>query len=92
MYTLALLGFKLSLLASYLRIGGFIRPYKVTIVVVILACVCNQMAFTCLLLFACQPIARQWDMTIPGKCINTVASYYGIFLHLSKIFSREEEY
>ncbi|KAK1139767.1 hypothetical protein N8T08_011163, partial [Aspergillus melleus] len=77
-YTLALLGFKVSLLASYLRIGGFIRPYKVVIVVVIIAVVCNQMIFTCLLLFACNPIQKQWDMMVPGKCINTVASYYAL--------------
>ncbi|KAG2418892.1 hypothetical protein HFD88_001994 [Aspergillus terreus] len=46
MYTLALLGFKVSLLSSYLRVAGF--------------------------------IAKQWDATIPGTCINTVASYYGL--------------
>ncbi|PLB49360.1 hypothetical protein P170DRAFT_182674 [Aspergillus steynii IBT 23096] len=77
-YTLALLGFKVSLLSSYLRIGGFIQAYKVTIIVVIVAVVCNQLIFTFLLLFACRPIAKQWDMTIPGKCINTVASYYAL--------------
>ncbi|KAH8431438.1 putative integral membrane protein (Pth11) [Aspergillus melleus] len=77
-YTLALLGFKVSLLASYLRIGGFIRPYKVVIVVVIIAVVCNQMIFTCLLLFACSPIQKQWDMMVPGNCINTIASYYAL--------------
>ncbi|RDW60503.1 putative integral membrane protein (Pth11) [Aspergillus mulundensis] len=60
-YTLALLGFKISLLASYLRIGGFVKLYRVVIFAVIAAC-----------------IARQWDKSIPGTCINTVASYYGI--------------
>ncbi|KAF4249089.1 hypothetical protein CNMCM8057_007566 [Aspergillus fumigatus] len=76
-YTLALLGFKVSLLASYLRIGGFVKAYRTVIIAVIVACVCNQLAFTFVLCFACRPIARQWDMSIQGSCIDTVASYYG---------------
>ncbi|GIJ90036.1 hypothetical protein Asppvi_008985 [Aspergillus pseudoviridinutans] len=77
-YTLALLGFKVSLLASYLRIGGFVKAYRIVIIAVIVACVCNQLAFTFILCFACHPIARQWDMSIPGSCIDTVASYYAL--------------
>ncbi|KAF7113927.1 hypothetical protein CNMCM5793_006110 [Aspergillus hiratsukae] len=77
-YTLALLGFKVSLLASYLRIGGFVRAYRIVIIAVIVACVGNQLAFTFVLCFACHPIARQWDMSIPGTCIDTVASYYAL--------------
>ncbi|EAW15669.1 putative integral membrane protein (Pth11) [Aspergillus fischeri NRRL 181] len=79
-YTLALLGFKVSLLASYLRIGGFVKAYRIVIIAVIVACVCNQLAFTFVLCFACRPIARQWDMSIQGSCIDTVASYYGTSL------------
>ncbi|KAH2532856.1 hypothetical protein KXW48_003025 [Aspergillus fumigatus] len=77
-YTLALLGFKVSLLASYLRIGGFVKAYRTVIIAVIVACVCNQLAFTFVLCFACRPIARQWDMSIQGSCIDTVASYYAL--------------
>ncbi|PKX95945.1 putative integral membrane protein (Pth11) [Aspergillus novofumigatus IBT 16806] len=77
-YTLALLGFKVSLLASYLRIGGFVKAYRIVIIAVIVACVCNQLAFTFVLCFACRPIARQWDMSIQGSCIDTVASYYAL--------------
>ncbi|KAF7158072.1 hypothetical protein CNMCM5623_002584 [Aspergillus felis] len=77
-YTLALLGFKVSLLASYLRIGGFVKAYRIVIIAVIVACVCNQLAFTFVLSFGCRPIARQWDMSIPGSCIDTVASYYAL--------------
>ncbi|KAL4862389.1 hypothetical protein BDV12DRAFT_207287 [Aspergillus spectabilis] len=77
-YTLALLGFKISLLASYFRIGGFVHSYRMVILAAIVACVCNQIVFTIVLSFGCQPIARQWDPSIPGTCINTVASYYGL--------------
>ncbi|KAL4908219.1 hypothetical protein BDW74DRAFT_147073 [Aspergillus multicolor] len=77
-YTLALLGFKISLLTSYLRFGGFIRLYRMVILGVIVACVCNQIAFTFVISFGCNPVARQWDKAIPGTCIDTVASYYGI--------------
>lgn len=106
-YTLSLLGFKISLLASYLRIGGFVKTYRLVIHAVIAACVCNQIIFTFLLSFGCNPVrylyllttriiiqllgdchmangvwmvqvAKQWDQTIPGKCINTVASYYAL--------------
>ncbi|GFF76847.1 hypothetical protein IFM53868_01942 [Aspergillus udagawae] len=77
-YTLALLGFKVSLLTSYLRIGGFVKAYRIVIIAVIVACVCNQLAFTFVLCFACHPIARQWDLSIHGSCIDTVASYYAL--------------
>lgn len=55
-YTMALLGFKVSLLAAYIRIGGFVKTYKTVLIVAIVACVCNQLAFTFLLLFACRPV------------------------------------
>ncbi|RDH37469.1 hypothetical protein BDQ94DRAFT_166661 [Aspergillus welwitschiae] len=77
-YTLALLGFKVSLLSSYLRIGGFVQAYRVTIIVAIVAVTCNQLVFTFLLCFACNPVARQWDTSLPGSCIDTVASYYAL--------------
>ncbi|GIK06360.1 hypothetical protein Aspvir_002008 [Aspergillus viridinutans] len=77
-YTLALLGFKVSLLASYLRIGGFVKAYRIVIIAVIVACVGNQLAFTFVLCFACHPIAKQWDMSIQGTCIDALASYYAL--------------
>ncbi|RAL17381.1 putative integral membrane protein (Pth11) [Aspergillus homomorphus CBS 101889] len=81
-YILALLGFKVSLLTSYLRIGGFVAAYRWTIIAVVLAVVCNQLVFTFLLTLACKPIAKQWDTSLPGTCIDTVASYYGTSLGL----------
>jgi hypothetical protein len=77
-YTLSLLGFKVSLLASYLRIGGFVKTYRLVILVALVACVVNQIIFTFVLSFGCNPVAKQWDPSIPGKCMNTVASYYAL--------------
>ncbi|KAB8232066.1 putative integral membrane protein (Pth11) [Aspergillus alliaceus] len=78
MYAMALLGFKVSLLASYLRIGGFVKLYRAIIIVAIVAVVINQVLFTFLFIFPCTPIAKQWDHEVVGTCINTLKSYYGL--------------
>ena len=61
---MALLGFKVAMLASYLRIGGFVESYKRIIQVVIVACVCNQIAFTLVLLLGCQPVRASLSMPL----------------------------
>lgn len=65
-YTLALLGFKVSLLTAYIRIGGFVQAYKTVLIAAIVACVCNQLVFTFLLLFACRPVRRSpgWPVDV----------------------------
>ncbi|KAB8274994.1 hypothetical protein BDV30DRAFT_248024 [Aspergillus minisclerotigenes] len=55
-YAMALLGFKVSLLASYLRIGGFVKVYRTIIIVAIVAVVVNQVIFTFLFIFPCRPV------------------------------------
>ncbi|CAG8150323.1 unnamed protein product [Penicillium salamii] len=77
-YTLNLLAFKVSLLASYHRIGGFVALYRTIIVIAIALCVVTQLIYTFIICLACQPIARQWDMSVKGKCIDTVSFYYAI--------------
>ncbi|PWY69407.1 integral membrane protein [Aspergillus eucalypticola CBS 122712] len=77
-YILAILCFKVSLLTSYLRIGGFVATYRWSIIGVVIAVVCNQVIFTFLLTLACNPVAKQWDASLPGTCIDTVASYYAL--------------
>ncbi|EHA21360.1 hypothetical protein ASPNIDRAFT_124352, partial [Aspergillus niger ATCC 1015] len=79
-YILAILCFKVSLLTSYLRVGGFVAAYRWSIIGVVIAVVCNQVIFTFLLTLACNPVAKQWDASLPGTCIDTVASYYGTSL------------
>ncbi|KAE8400624.1 hypothetical protein BDV37DRAFT_274341 [Aspergillus pseudonomiae] len=56
LYSMSLLGFKVSLLASYLRIGGFVKMYRTIIIVAIAAVVVNQIIFTFLFIFPCKPV------------------------------------
>jgi hypothetical protein len=57
-YTLALLGFKLALLTSYLRIAGFVDTYRYTTYVVIALVTANQLIFTFVITLACHPVCR----------------------------------
>nr|OQO26986.1 hypothetical protein B0A51_05003 [Rachicladosporium sp. CCFEE 5018] len=77
-YCLAVLGFKVSLVASYVRVAGFNRIYKIVLMVVMAMVIANQVIYTILLSFACRPIAKQWDPTIPGVCIDQLATYFGL--------------
>ena len=56
LYAMSLLGFKVSLLASYLRIGGFVKVYRAIIIGAIVAVVVNQVIFTFLFIFPCRPV------------------------------------
>ncbi len=56
MYTVALLGFKLSLLASYHRIGGFNRTLRMVLYVVTVLIIVSQVAMILLLALGCQPV------------------------------------
>ncbi|KAL2811444.1 hypothetical protein BJX63DRAFT_422415 [Aspergillus granulosus] len=58
--------------------GGFGLSYKIIILAAIAACVFNQLAFAFVLSFGCHPVSKQWDPSIPGSCINTVATYCGL--------------
>ncbi|KAK5744377.1 hypothetical protein LTR17_002087 [Elasticomyces elasticus] len=55
------LGFKVSLLASYLRLAGFNRTYRQVLYVVIALVVINQLIYTFLLSFACRPIGKAME-------------------------------
>jgi len=56
-YCLAILGFKVSLLAFYLRLADRNNIYRMVIRVVIGLVVVNQLIFTFLLSFACRPVS-----------------------------------
>ncbi|CAD0110345.1 unnamed protein product, partial [Aureobasidium uvarum] len=78
LYCLAVLGFKLSLLITYLRVAGFNRIYALIVWVVIVSVVISQILFTILLSAGCQPIAKQWDPSIPGKCLDALPIYFAL--------------
>jgi hypothetical protein len=75
-YCLAVLGFKVSLLAGYLRVAGFNRTYAIILYVALGLVTVGQLIFTFLFAFTCSPVARQWDPSIPGTCINALAMYF----------------
>ncbi|KAI1662556.1 hypothetical protein F4813DRAFT_2219 [Daldinia decipiens] len=74
LYTLSILGFKLSLLVSYFRfVPQGMCKYGITCVLVS----CTLFHLSCLIvqLNQCYPIAKKWDPTIPGICINQIPYY-----------------
>ncbi|KAK7918019.1 hypothetical protein PG985_009893 [Apiospora marii] len=74
-YIIAILGFKLSLLISYLRIIPG-RGWRITIICVGVACTMFHTTFLLVQLFLCTPIAKQWDKTIEeGSCVTAVPFY-----------------
>lgn len=73
-----MLGFKVSLLGGYLQVAGFNRTYAIVLYVVLAVVIVSQLIFTFLLSFACRPIARQWDPSVPGTCINTLPTYFAL--------------
>lgn len=58
--------------------AGFNRTYAVMIYVALALVTISQLIFTFLLSFACNPIAKQWDPSIPGSCINTLPTYFAL--------------
>lgn len=77
-YCLAVLGFKLSLLASYHRLAGFNQTYRWVLYIAMVLVTLNQLIYTFLLSCACRPIAKQWDPSIPGTCIHQLDTYFGL--------------
>ncbi|CAG8899712.1 unnamed protein product [Penicillium egyptiacum] len=77
-YCLAVLGFKVALLTSYLRIAGIIERYRKIIIVAIVVCVINQLIFTFIISISCIPVAKQWDNSLEGHCIQTIPFYFAL--------------
>ncbi|KAK2049428.1 integral membrane protein [Colletotrichum somersetense] len=74
-YITSILGFKISLLLSYLR---FIPkgPYRLATFITMGMCVAYHVAFLIVQINLCTPIAKQWDPTITnGSCIPGVPFY-----------------
>ncbi|KAJ5602901.1 hypothetical protein N7537_005857 [Penicillium hordei] len=77
-YCLAVLGFKVALLSSYLRIAGIIKPYRKVIAAAIVVCVVNQLIFAIIISVSCIPVAKQWDSSLKGSCIDTIPFYFAL--------------
>lgn len=66
---------KLSLLLSYYRLSP-IKWFKTAVSILMLVVLGYSFAIIFALIFACKPIAKNWDVTImKGTCINKAAIY-----------------
>ncbi|KAK8108478.1 hypothetical protein PG984_014279 [Apiospora sp. TS-2023a] len=90
-YITSILGFKLSLLLSYLRIIPG-RGWRITIIIVAVACTMFHTSFLMVQIFLCTPVAKQWDPAItegscipPIPCFTSMASFT-IFFDLIVMF------
>ncbi|KAJ5608856.1 hypothetical protein N7528_009423 [Penicillium herquei] len=77
-YCLDVLGFKLALLTSYLRIAGVVNLYRKIIIGAITLCVINQLIFAIIISISCIPVAKQWNSSLKGHCINTQPFYFAL--------------
>ncbi|KAG9196427.1 hypothetical protein G6011_01548 [Alternaria panax] len=74
-YITSILGFKLSLLLTYLRIMPKGASRSATIIVIV-ACILFHLCFLVVQTNLCQPIAKQWDPSITwGQCLPAVPFY-----------------
>ncbi|KLO82552.1 integral membrane protein PTH11 [Fusarium fujikuroi] len=74
-YISSILGFKLSLLISYLRFMASGIWYKVTVGVAV-ACTLFHISFLIAQINLCTPVRKQWDLSIThGSCLKGVPMY-----------------
>ncbi|PWY66776.1 hypothetical protein BO70DRAFT_301531 [Aspergillus heteromorphus CBS 117.55] len=74
-YVLALAMAKLALLMFYYRLLNMMPVWKHIIYLVAAIIVGYSIALTLALIFACQPLAKNWNVLIPGHCVNRVGLY-----------------
>ncbi|KAH8591910.1 hypothetical protein B0O99DRAFT_718424 [Bisporella sp. PMI_857] len=68
-YGLSFLSVKVSILLLYLRLSPY-RPFRIAVWVVMIATIVYSILGSFEFLFNCQPIAKNWDVTLDGKCID----------------------
>jgi len=74
-YICAILGFKLSILFTFLRIATD-RLYRLGVVGIAVTCSMFHFCFFVVQLHLCNPTAKQWDPTITtGTCLPTMPLY-----------------
>ncbi|KAM0421291.1 hypothetical protein ACHAPT_010819 [Fusarium lateritium] len=74
-YISSILGFKLSLLLSYLRFMAAGFWYKATVIVAV-ACTLFHFSFLMAQVNLCTPVRKQWDASVTGgSCIEGVPMY-----------------
>ncbi|KAI1104726.1 hypothetical protein F4804DRAFT_306105 [Jackrogersella minutella] len=85
LYILSVLGFKLSLILSYLRFFPK-GMYRYVVMGVLVSCTLSTLSCLIVQLDLCQPISKQWNNTITGgKCIDMIP-FFNASSALSLIF------
>ncbi|OBT65555.1 hypothetical protein VE03_05031 [Pseudogymnoascus sp. 23342-1-I1] len=78
-YMGGILGFKVALCLSYLRILTHSnRRYEQIIWLVLITCTAGHFGGILLLIFLCKPIQKSWKPLTPGYCIPNANSVYGL--------------
>lgn len=78
LYPMGILGFKLCLLFTYLRLGGFQKKWRLLIWIVIILATLNSIIFAFVFAFTCNPPAKTWDRDLPGTCMDELSFYFAI--------------
>ncbi|KAL8930423.1 MAG: hypothetical protein Q9208_000607 [Pyrenodesmia sp. 3 TL-2023] len=79
-YMLGVLGFKVALCLTYLRIlhGSPNRFYKFLIKAVMVAAIVGHLAGTLILLIQCIPLQKSWIKEHEGTCMPDIPTFYGL--------------
>ncbi|KAM3075385.1 hypothetical protein ACMFMG_007176 [Clarireedia jacksonii] len=78
-YMMGILGFKISLCFSYLRILSKGQPaYRMLVWVTLILCVLAHLAGTLVLILNCHPVKRSWRPKTPGSCLPFGPTNYGL--------------
>ena len=65
----------MSLLFLYQRIFGVVRPFRIALLAAGFCVIGYWIACTILAFTACHPLARNWDKTVPGTCVDLIAFF-----------------
>jgi hypothetical protein len=66
---------KVSILLFYLRFPSS-KAFKVATYLVMFLAVANGITGTLSITYFCAPIAKYWDTSIPGKCVDSVIPFW----------------
>ena len=77
MYNTGLTLVKLSVLLFYARIFRTVRSYRIAFWIVGSMVIAWCIAIDCVAVFACIPIKRGWDSSVPGHCLERQANFVG---------------
>lgn len=69
---------RMSVILFYYRIFGKNRPFKISLWITAGILVAWWIAIDILAIFQCNPVARQWDHSIPGHCYSLYGTFLGV--------------